>query len=170
MLTGLQSAYGTPYWTSKGFRLGGLRGFRGLGCGCSQTDDTGMCMDPEPCGGGSPDSSANLCALYPSMCATPSGSGGIVPTGPANPAAGFNVPGLFNTIATDFSTIFKAVQPVPAGCTQVAGPYGTSVSCANPGQPAAALNVASSLTSFLPILLLGGGVLFAIKAFSGGGR
>lgn len=157
MLAGLQNAYGTPYWTSRGFRLGGL--------GDDTTGDGGG--DPGP--GVNPFSMS--CTCIGGVCAengNSCGSGGIIPTGPASPAAGFNVPGLFNTIAGDFSTIFKAVQPVPAGCTQVAGPYGTSVSCAQSGQPAAALNVASSLTSFLPMLLLGGGLLFAIKAFGGG--
>src|ERR1700690_3884091 len=28
-------------------------------------------------------------------------------------------------IANAFSSIFKTIQPLPAGCTQVAGPYGT---------------------------------------------
>lgn len=37
---------------STGLGLSGpkrLRGFRGLGCGCSQEDEAGTCLDPEPC-------------------------------------------------------------------------------------------------------------------------
>lgn len=166
MLAGLQKAYGTPYWTSRGFPLGGL----------GACDETG-CDDPGSGGGGGVNPFSMACTCVGGVCAengnSCGGGGGIIPTGPAAPGgSSFNYPRLFNTIATDFSTIFKAVQPVPAGCTQVAGPYGTSVSCANPGQPAAGLNLptASSLTSFLPLLLGGGLLVFAIKAFSGGGK
>jgi hypothetical protein len=159
MLAGLQNAYGTPYWTSRGFPLGGL------GCGCSQTDDTGTCLDPDPCDG--PMDSPPLVD-----CPGSPGCPGYIPTGPAA-SRPFNwgvATSVANTFAKDFSTIFRAVQPVPAGCTQVAGPYGTSTSCSQAGQQAPALNLSSGVSAYLPWLIGGGLVLFAVKAFSGGSR
>lgn len=36
---------------STGLTAPGLHGLRGLGCGCSETDESGNCLDPDPCGG-----------------------------------------------------------------------------------------------------------------------
>ena len=86
------------------------------------------------------------------------GPGSVVNTGSttSNPSS------IINTIASDFANIFKAIQPLPAGCTQVAGPYGTSTQCVGAGQASTlSLNsVASSLgTSSSTLLLMGGAVL-----------
>jgi hypothetical protein len=159
----LAKAYGNPYWTGRGVDMGKLgiltrKGFGALGLDCSQTDDTGTCLDSPSDVGTGP------------LVDCPGGPGcpgGITPTGSPASSSPFPWFRLANTFATDFSTIFKAVQPVPAGCTQVAGPYGTSVSCASPGQPAAGLNLPSSgIGSFMPMLLLAGAGLVAVKVFS----
>ena len=65
-----------------------------------------------------------------------------------------------NAIASAFTSIFKAIQPLPAGCTQIQNVYGTSTQC-NASGTASTLSLSSSLggISITTILLLAGGVL-----------
>lgn len=75
-----------------------------------------------------------------------------------------NTTGMINSITNAFTSIFKAIQPLPQGCTQVAGPYGTSTQCTSAGSAALSLtNPLSSLGSSSGLLLLlGGGVLLVM--------
>lgn len=74
-----------------------------------------------------------------------------------------NVATAVSSLSNAFANIFKAIQPVPAGCTQVAGPYGVSVQCAGQGQSTLPLGL-TSLTSggSGSLLLIGGAVLIVI--------
>jgi hypothetical protein len=79
-------------------------------------------------------------------------------------ASGTNVAGAIASISSAFANIFKTIQPVPSGCTQVAGPYGTSVQCLSSGQQSSMSlsNLSSSLGSSSGILLIGGAVLLVM--------
>jgi hypothetical protein len=81
-----------------------------------------------------------------------------------------NVAGAISSLSSAFTNIFKAIQPLPAGCTQVAGPYGTSTQCVNATTAQSALSL-SSLTSGSggTILLIGGVALLAFM-FMGRGK
>jgi hypothetical protein len=70
-------------------------------------------------------------------------------------------PSVITSIANTFSSIFKTIQPLPAGCTVVAGPYGQSTACSGTGtNPLSLTSSLSSLTgSSSTMLLLGGAVL-----------
>jgi|ERR1035441_11310 hypothetical protein len=97
-------------------------------------------------------------------------SGGTLSPGSSIPAVG-TVNTSTNTtpplsavaaIAAAFSSIFKTIQPLPAGCTVVAGPYGQSTQCSGTGNPtaSAALSLTSALSSGgSSLLLLGGAAL-----------
>ena len=72
-----------------------------------------------------------------------------------------NATGAVNAIANAFTSIFKAIQPLPAGCTQIQNIYGTSTQC-NASGTASTLNLSGSTIgglSITTILLLAGGVL-----------
>jgi hypothetical protein len=69
-----------------------------------------------------------------------------------------NTTTVVNSISNAFAKIFGAVQPLPAGCTQVAGPYGMSTQCAGSGTPT--LSLSSFPTS------LGGSSIYIIGALA----
>jgi hypothetical protein len=99
-------------------------------------------------------------------------SGGAITTGDynspitstSNASAGTNWVGIATAvsgISSAFANVFKAVSPLPSGCTQVAGPYGVSTQCLAAGQ-------SSTLTSALVpgsssnLILIGGAVLLVV--------
>jgi hypothetical protein len=63
-----------------------------------------------------------------------------------------------STLTNSFTSIFKAISPIPAGCQSVAGPYGTSLACAGAGNGLATQSLLSSSSSST-YLLIGGAVL-----------
>ena len=70
--------------------------------------------------------------------------------------------GAVTGIASAFTSVFRAIQPLPSGCIQVAGPYGMSTQCGNSAsQPT--LGISSSLSSLgmsgSTLLLIGGAVV-----------
>ena len=81
-------------------------------------------------------------------------------TTPASSGSGFNWNSV-GSIANAFSSIFKSVAgPLPAGCIQVAGPYGMSTQCGGSNQPSLSMSsLSSSLGSNSSLLLIGGAVL-----------
>lgn len=70
------------------------------------------------------------------------------------------------SISSAFTNIFKAIQPLPAGCTQVAGPYGTSTQCVNATTTQSLLSL-SSLGSSNTLLLIGGVALVGVFLLMG---
>ena len=73
-------------------------------------------------------------------------------------------PSIITGIASAFSNIFKTIQPLPAGCTVVAGPYGQSTSCSGTGtNPLGSSLLGGSLlggtSTISPVVLIGGAVL-----------
>ena len=69
-------------------------------------------------------------------------------------------PSIITSIAGAFSSIFKTIQPLPAGCTVVAGPYGQSTACSGTGtNPLSLTGSLSSMGGSSSLLLLGGAVL-----------
>lgn len=63
-----------------------------------------------------------------------------------------------SAISSSFTNIFKAIQPIPNGCSQVNTAYGSSVQC---GTGVTASSLLSSLTSgsSSTLLLLGGAAI-----------
>ena len=118
------------------------------GMGTLICDETG-CWDD---GGGSPTPVSGDLNQQPS---SGNGSTGSSSSNATNPTT------WITSLSSAFSNIFKAVQPLPAGCTQVAGPYGVSTQCLATGQASTlSLNsVASSLGSSSSLLLIGGAVV-----------
>ena len=101
---------------------------------------------------------------YPST----GGSDSIYGGGYIQPSVGssINWANTMSSISSSFSNIFKAIQPVPQGCTQVSGPYGVSTQCLAPGQ-ASTLSLSSAasslgLSSSTLLLLVGGVVVIMI--------
>lgn len=129
----------------------------GLGCACSEMDDTGACLDPEPCS--SQDVSSGPFVGPPIN--VPIYSNSNLKTSPASVIA---------SISQSFANIFKTMQPLPAGCTQVSGPYGLSTQCLGNQQVSNPLGFntivgsgfASSGSLLLP-LLIGGGLLLVLS-------
>jgi len=72
-----ESMLGNPDIIAK-FNSSSLAGLRELGCGCSTLDDSGNCLDPDPC---------DTSSYNPSDCAY----GGVYPN--CNPAPGFTSTG-----------------------------------------------------------------------------
>lgn len=68
-----------------------------------------------------------------------------------------------SAISSAFTNIFKAIQPVPTGCTSVNTVYGSSVQCVAPGQTPTLSTSLTSLGASLgasgPLILVGGGVV-----------
>jgi hypothetical protein len=76
--------------------------------------------------------------------------------------ATFN-PSIISNIAGAFSSIFKTLQPLPAGCTVVAGPYGQSTACSGTGTNPLSLNMAGNvLGGSSSMLLLAGAALLLV--------
>ena len=77
--------------------------------------------------------------------------------------SGVSTASAISSIAAAFSNIFKTISPLPAGCTQVAGPYGTSTQCVGsqntPTSTLSLTSLTSSLGSSSGILLIGGVVI-----------
>ena len=113
----------------------------------------------------------DLSALYPVDYSNPGSSsvydavsagGGLSSPTYLNGSTTSVTPSLVAGIASAFSSIFKTIQPLPAGCTVVAGPYGQSTSCSGTGtNPLSLSSSLSSLTSGgnSSLLLIGGAVL-----------
>ena len=114
----------------------------------------------------------DLSALYPVDYSNPGSSsvydavsagGGLGPASTINTSTTSVTPSLVAGIASAFSSIFKTIQPLPAGCTVVAGPYGQSTSCSGTGtNPLGSSLIGGSLlggTSVSPVLLIGAAVL-----------
>lgn len=107
------------------------RPLRGLGCDCSDVDpESGVCMDPDPCSG---DSSTTLNLPGTGSGSPAPGQSSTTLSLPGTPSTPVNWTNLANTLTQDFSTIFKTIQPIPAGCTQMVGPQGAYVSCSSTG-------------------------------------
>jgi hypothetical protein len=150
----------------------GMRGLvnrRGMGCGCSQTDESGNCLDSDPCGGSVPISTDPNQTVLSNPFGIPypaAGSGSA-----SSPSSLPMWTSLANSITSDFSSIFKTVQPIPAGCTQMTSPTGQSyVSCSATGaapQPGS-LNFGGSSIG-MGTLVIGGLLLFALMAHGGRG-
>lgn len=93
------------------------------------------------------------------------GPGGYNPTQVFSPGGGFNWANLANTLTTDFTKIYGAVQPVPAGCTKVRGANGQEyTSCSGTPiapQPGGAFSFGSGGggMSMGTLLLIGGAVV-----------
>ena|ERR1035437_4207572 len=114
----------------------------------------------------------DLSALYPVDYSNPGSSsvydavsagGGLSSPTYLNGSTTSVTPSLVAGIASAFSSIFKTIQPLPAGCTVVAGPYGQSTSCSGTGtNPLGSSLIGGSLlggTSVSPVLLIGAAVL-----------
>jgi len=108
--------------------------------------------------------------IPPNVAQGPPVAGGSYPTQNPNPSMPFNWAGLTNTLTNDFTLIYRAIQPVPAGCTTMTNPNGTSyVSCSATGQAPGVPSSFSSLlggssSSLLWIALAAGAVLLATSA------
>ena len=106
----------------------------------------------------------DLSALYPTDYST-SMNDAAVPQSTVNTSTSTFNPSIITNIASAFSNIFKTIQPLPAGCTVVAGPYGQSTSCSGTGtNPLGSSLLGGSLlggtsTSSSTMLLIGGAVL-----------
>lgn len=88
---------------------------------------------------------------------------GTIPSGSSGSSTNWG--SFASSLANSFSSIFKTIQPLPSGCIQVAGPYGTSTQCGNQAsQPILNMSgAASSLgMSSSTLLLLGGAVVVVI--------
>src|ERR1035437_4132146 len=105
----------------------------------------------------------DLSALYPVDYST-SMNDAAVPQSTVNTSTSTFNPSIITNIASAFSNIFKTIQPLPAGCTVVAGPYGQSTSCSGTGTN----RLGSSLlggsllggtSTISPVVLIGGAVL-----------
>jgi hypothetical protein len=81
-----------------------------------------------------------------------------------------NVAGAISSLSSAFTNIFKAIQPLPAGCTQVAGPYGTSTQCVNATTAESALNLSSLTSGGSGTILLIAGVGILAFMFMGRGK
>ena len=165
---------------------GKIRTIYGVGCigmGCGglgdgeelDATDTGSDIMPLDYGG-STSSSPNMYGgvvtgdpVYTSTQAVDAAAGAVsnvygmnLNTTNATTATGTSNPtGAVNAIANAFTSIFKAIQPLPAGCTQIQNVYGTSTQCTANGA-ASTLNLSGSTIgglSITTILLLAGGVL-----------
>ena len=65
------------------------------------------------------------------------------------------------SLSSAFANIFKTIQPLPEGCTQVAGPYGVSTSCAGSGA-SNALSLSTLSSGGSSSLLLYGGLALIV--------
>lgn len=74
-------------------------------------------------------------------------------------AAGINTASLIGSITNSFTSIFKAIQPVPAGCAQITNQYGTSTQCASNGTMLSSTLPTLGGISGTTLLLLGGAAL-----------
>ena len=168
MLTGLEYAYGTPFYTNRGAPLGMLARKPKSALGNVICDDTG-CWDDGT--GSAVNNAGGTPVLCPGSPGCPGGAavnvgGGNVTVTPTPTPINWSTfgPTLANTIATDFSSIYKAIQPVPAGCTTVSNPNGTSyVSCSSTGTAPNLTSVLGSASSLLPIVGIGLAALFAFS-------
>jgi hypothetical protein len=138
------------------------------GLGTLVCDDTGYCYDD---GNGSvAQLPSNTCTCVNMTCiengnSCASTSGGNYGGSGSPVGTSVNPTSIVASISSAFANIFKTVQPLPQGCTQVAGPYGVSTQCS---PNASTLNLTSGLTSLtsggmLPILLIGGVVLLVMS-------
>jgi hypothetical protein len=89
------------------------------------------------------------------------GTPGYTPIPGTPVTAPTNVASIVSSISNAFSSIFKTIQPLPAGCTQVAGPYGVSTQCVGSGTTTSPLSL-SMLGSSSSLLLIGGAVLVVV--------
>lgn len=150
----LANAYGTPYYTMRrrGAAMGGLRGLRGLR-GVTCDPDSGVCYD---------DSTGQPAGVLPAS-QIPADVAALSNTSGGGGSSSFNFGTFAQGIANDFSQIYRTVQPIPAGCTQIQTAAGTSVSCAGQGQSAPSLALPFSKAGMsgllLPALLIGGLIL-----------
>lgn len=163
----IANAYGTPYYTMnrRGAAMGGLGFMRALGalrglgaCG----DCLGWSTDPDTgevsCTGGYDSASCVQGS------GNPGGAMGPTPLPGLSPVSTVNWGNVGSSIAQDFTSIYKAIVPIPPGCTQVQTAQGTSVSCAGAnGAAAPSLSLPSSLTSMLPMLLIGAVAFMVLK-------
>jgi hypothetical protein len=88
-----------------------------------------------------------------------------VPSIYSTPSSGrTNWANLIGAAGSAFTNIFKTIQPLPAGCISVAGPYGMSQQCGG-NQPTLAIGgttLGSSLGNISPMLLIGGAVVLVM--------
>lgn len=70
-----------------------------------------------------------------------------------------NTASILGSITNSFTNIFKAIQPLPSGCAQVAGPYGMSTQCTPQGSQGLNLMSSTGIGGISPILLIGGAVV-----------
>jgi hypothetical protein len=91
--------------------------------------------------------------------------GGYTPgaiTGSSGPVASTNWSSVLSGITNSFTSIFKAIQPIPAGCSQVLTAQGSSVQCLSSVQQQSGASFTSMLgsgSSSTILLLIGGVVL-----------
>lgn len=156
-----------------------LAGLRGLGCGCSEIDDSGNCLDPDPCTSTFDNSTSDCayggtypyCNPAPSTGLSPAGSGTTSPTSTV-PAFCASVGETYNpstdlcNVAASSSLTPAQLQAIISGATKVgtvaaAGATGATVlpngTVIGTGGSSAALSssIASAFTSLMPILLIG---------------
>lgn len=86
------------------------------------------------------------------------------PTSTTNGTTAFNPTTALNImsgITNSFTNIFRAIQPLPAGCSQVAGRYGVSTQCSQQGSNELSLLNSGDTGGLLssPLVLIGGGLL-----------
>lgn len=128
-----------------------IYGYKGIGaCGdCLMYDSAGNCVgwDTSSCDSPAPGT------MGPPPLSTTSSTGATTTA---------NILGDVNALSSAFANIFKSIQPLPSGCTQVAGPYGISTQCNNnaAGLPLSLSALGAGGSS--SILLLGGAALVLI--------
>lgn len=180
--------------------LAGLRGLRGiyqgeglsgLGCGCSEFDDSGNCLDPDPCVTGTTDTGGSSTPIV-SDCAY----GGTYPNCDPAPSTTVNTAQAAATFCSQngltYNTSTQLCNTPPAGTTltsqqqaalnqQLANsgtqlakilaagatgvtvlPNGTIVGSAQTGSSLATLG--TSLSNFMPLLLIAFLGIVALKA------
>jgi hypothetical protein len=71
---------------------------------------------------------------------------------------------MISSVTNSFTSVFKAIQPIPAGCQSVAGPYGTSLQCAGAGNGLNTMSLPSlGGSSIWLIAALGIGAVLLLK-------
>ena len=137
----------------------------GRGLGAIVCDETG-CYDD-----GTGDTTVYGTSGSGQQPATGGGAGtvGYSPIPGTSVSAPSNVAGSISAIANAFSSIFKTIQPLPAGCTQVAGPYGVSTQCVGSGTSTSPLSLSTLGVSGSSgsLLLIGGAVLLVVMLSKG---
>lgn len=130
------------------------------GLGCDETDGYSNCYD-----GLSPSTTGDT-GYYNSDGTYVTSVTPINTTNGTTAGSSTNVLSAISALTNSFTSIFKSIQPLPQGCTQVAGPYGMSTQCsasavANP------LSLTSSLSSggSSTWLLIGGVAVVAFMMF-----